>query len=171
MKEWEETCSNLIAVESIEGVGSMEFGVGTTSDGGSHTDGEDATDASQAPATCKRPRAQEPEDTPTTSRGKGGRPHLTSRKHRHSSTARAVVAAPETAARPLVENPLAPMPATEGPPSAAASSAGEAAATAPLSDPEDTLVEPMVMHTPSPSRIPEPAPTQTPGSDVTVEDN
>ncbi|XP_069502708.1 myb-related transcription factor, partner of profilin-like [Ambystoma mexicanum] len=32
LKEWEETCGNLIAVESIEGVGSMEFGVGTTSD-------------------------------------------------------------------------------------------------------------------------------------------
>ncbi|XP_069488952.1 myb-related transcription factor, partner of profilin-like [Ambystoma mexicanum] len=156
LKEWEETCGNLIAVESIEGVGSMEVGVG------SHTDGEDAADASLAPATSKRPRAQESEDTPTTSRGKGGRSHLMTMKHRRSATVRAAVPVPQTAATPLEEIPQAPIAATEGPPSAAASSAGEAAATAPLSDPEDTIVDPMGMHTPSPPSTAEPAPFQTP---------
>ncbi|XP_069506172.1 myb-related transcription factor, partner of profilin-like [Ambystoma mexicanum] len=90
LKEWEETCTNLIRVECIEGVGRMEHGVADTSDG-----------------------------------------------------------------------------ATEGPPSAAASSAGEAAAIVPLSDVDEPTDLNLAMHTSSPAGTPEPSPQHTPGSNFT----
>ncbi|XP_069481549.1 myb-related transcription factor, partner of profilin-like [Ambystoma mexicanum] len=105
-------------------------------------------------------------DTRTTSRGKGRRVPMQSAKHRRSATANIQLSTPATTAPPSEVNPPPQIPATEGPPSAATSSTGEAAATAALSDVEDQMEFPMEIHTPNPPGSPEATPQETPGSSV-----
>ncbi|XP_069476371.1 nuclear apoptosis-inducing factor 1-like [Ambystoma mexicanum] len=105
LKEWVETCANMIGVESIEGVGSMEHGVATTSDGGSHTDSEELGTATLAPPATNRPRPQDTGDTPTTSKGKGRRVPMQRAKHRLSDTATIPLSTPATTAPPSEVNP------------------------------------------------------------------
>ncbi|XP_069486283.1 anti-sigma-I factor RsgI2-like [Ambystoma mexicanum] len=133
---------------------------------GSHTDSEEPATATQAPPAKKKPRAQETGDTTTKSRGKGRSEHVQRGKHRKGATAPIPQSTPATIATPTDVNPPTQVTPTEGPPSAATSSTGEAAATVPLSDVEDPSQVSMQMHTPTPSGSPEASPRPTTGSSI-----
>ncbi|XP_069479931.1 myb-related transcription factor, partner of profilin-like [Ambystoma mexicanum] len=107
---WEETCAGLIGQESIEGVGNMECGAPSSSDGGSEHENEDHE------TSC-----------PTTSRGKG---------RFRCNPARKGTPTPAPA-RPMMGAPPPPLPALASgtlstPRSEESSVAGEMAATASL---------------------------------------
>ncbi|XP_069502388.1 myb-related transcription factor, partner of profilin-like [Ambystoma mexicanum] len=150
LREWEETCASTIGVESIEGVRDMECGAPTTSDGGSQTDSDEQDTATQAPPAKKQARAKEPGNTASTSRGTGRSALLQMGKHSKPPTSPRREATAATIAAPTAVIPPTQKPLTEGTLSAANSSIGEAAATAPLSDVENTCDLAMQEHTSRP---------------------
>ncbi|XP_069488728.1 uncharacterized protein [Ambystoma mexicanum] len=166
MKEWEETCASTIGVEAIEGVGDMEHGVAISSDGGSPTDNGDTSTAARTPTAAKKARMHERGDTATTSRGTGRTVHLQRAKGSRST----ITSQPEGTA-PVVAEPTQVCPiiaemSTESTHSAATSSTGEAAATAPATDEEDATDILQLSHNPSPTWSIEGSPRATSGSAI-----
>ncbi|XP_069461337.1 myb-related transcription factor, partner of profilin-like [Ambystoma mexicanum] len=163
LKEWEEICASTIGVKSIEGVGDMEQGVPITYDGGSHTDTEEARTSTPAPAPRKKARRDATGDTTTSSRGPGRSDLVQREKGNRSSSS----TQPEAMPAAVVAPTGVCLPASEGSigevHSAATSSKGEAAATAPGSDAE---VEPAIedlSQSPIPTRTSLSSPMLSPG--------
>ncbi|XP_069486223.1 myb-related transcription factor, partner of profilin-like [Ambystoma mexicanum] len=180
LSRWEETCASTIGRESIDEVADMERGASSSADGGRDTD-SDAED-SAAPATTPSKRARSREDTNRLSTSKG-----TGKAHQPSRTK-----APQdgreqghqrTATAPTVPTPVqsaAVEPVADGSLSAANSSVGEAAATAPQSGdeelsqgevcvPEEDNRSLEVAATPSPGQTPQYTPISTPHGNLHVQ--
>ncbi|XP_069463377.1 myb-related transcription factor, partner of profilin-like [Ambystoma mexicanum] len=151
LQESEETCASTIGVESIEGVGRMERGVPSSSGGGSQSDSEEQDTATQAPPPKKQARGMEAGTMASTLRAKPTKPPMSPRRESPPD----VIAAPTPAIPPTHDPPA------EGTLSATNSSTGKAAATAPMSDVEDTCITAIEHHTPSPQQSNQPSPRPT----------
>ncbi|XP_069486289.1 myb-related transcription factor, partner of profilin-like [Ambystoma mexicanum] len=134
MTRWDETCASTIGMEAIERVGDMERGAPSSADGGSDSDSDAQDSAAQATTPLKNARGRENTNRPSTSKGPGKAHQPLKAKapqdakalgrQRASTTATVLTTGVSTAEEPVADGAL----------SAANSSVGEAAATAPLSD-------------------------------------
>ncbi|XP_069492362.1 myb-related transcription factor, partner of profilin-like [Ambystoma mexicanum] len=159
MTHWEETCASTIGIETIEGVEEMERGVPSSADGGSQSDSEDQDSAAQATTPMKKARGMEGGNRPSTSRGTGKPGLLQKAKAIQDDTSTRRERGTDNATAPTPAAPNTQEPVAEGSLSAANSSVGEVAATAPLSDEERPCQTPVGQGTPSPAAVKPPQPT------------
>ncbi|XP_069491126.1 uncharacterized protein [Ambystoma mexicanum] len=153
LREWEEICASTIGVESIAGVGEMEHGVATSSDGGSQTETENTRTVTPAPPSTKKPRRDATGDTATTSRVTGRSVHQQRDKGSRSTSSTQPEAMPAAIVAPTAVCSSACEISMEGTHSAATSS-----------DEDEALDIVDRSHTPSPTRSIEASPRLSSGS-------
>ncbi|XP_069468402.1 myb-related transcription factor, partner of profilin-like [Ambystoma mexicanum] len=129
LSHWEETCASTIGIELIEGVGEMEHGATSSTDGGSDPDSEAWDSTVQATTLRKKSRGREEGNRPSTSKGpcKAQLPQKAKAPQDAKSLGR--LSATATAAVPTTAASIAQEPVADGALSAVNSSVREAAAT------------------------------------------
>ncbi|XP_069502418.1 myb-related transcription factor, partner of profilin-like [Ambystoma mexicanum] len=133
-RQWEETCASTIGIESIEGVGEMEHGAISSTDGGSDPDSEAHDSAAQATTPRKKARGREEGNRPSTSKGPD-KPQMPQKgKAPQDTTSLGRLRATGTATVPTTAVCTAQEPVADGALSAANNSVGETVARAPHSD-------------------------------------
>ncbi|XP_069506267.1 myb-related transcription factor, partner of profilin-like [Ambystoma mexicanum] len=134
LSRWEETCTSTIGIEAMKGVGDMERGTTSTADGGSDPDSEARDSAAQATTPRKKAMGREESNRPLTSK-RPVKPQLLQKgKAPQGATSLVRLRATATATVPTTSVSNAQEPVADGALSAANSSVGEAAATAPQTD-------------------------------------
>ncbi|XP_069486266.1 myb-related transcription factor, partner of profilin-like [Ambystoma mexicanum] len=136
LTRWEETCASTISMEGIEGVGDMERVVPSSADGGTDagSDGEDA--AAQARTPTKKARARDDDTRPSTSKATSKQqmpPKPKPIQHAKAQGRQTTAATPLEGTQEVSTDPEAVADRTL---SAANSSIGKAAASAPQSGDE-----------------------------------